>query len=107
LTIWKHEGKRDWWAPMSASSNAHEASDPLINQIKYFAEVIHGQAQPLVSGREGLHTLAVIEAIQLAAETNQTIQITDQHGKIRLVGLKTDTNQSPPTKPHLTQSAQF
>ena len=107
LTIWKHEGKRDWWAPMSASSNAHEASDPLINQIKHFAEVIHGQAQPLVSGREGLRTLAVIEAIHQAAETNQTIQITDQHGKIRLAGLKTDSNQSPPTKPHLTQSAQF
>jgi hypothetical protein len=49
----------------------------------------------------------VIEAIQLAAETNQTIQITDQHGKIRLAGLKTDSNQSPPTKPQLTQSAQF
>ena len=107
LTIWKHEGKRDWWEPISASTNSCEASDPLINQIKHFASVIHGKAQPLVSGHEGLRTLAVIEAIQIAAETTQTIQISDQSSKIRLEGLKTNTDISSLTKPHLTKLAQF
>jgi hypothetical protein len=51
--------------------------------------------------------LAVIEAIQIAAETTQTIQISDQSSKIRLEGLKTNTDISSLTKPHLTKLAQF
>jgi len=38
--------------------------------------VIRGSEKPLVSGREGLETLKVIEAVKQAAATGMTVQIT-------------------------------
>ena len=74
LRLWTHRGRvRDWWKPISATTLTREASDPLVNQINHFAEVIQGRAEPLVSGQEGLRTLQVIEAIQLAAQSGQTV----------------------------------
>ena len=105
LTVWKHEGKQDWWAPMSATTNHSDAADPLINQIKHFASVIHGNAQPLVSGREGLRTLAVIDAIQTAAETGQTIHLDDPFENTGLAKSKFNSEQDTSIKPNLNQSA--
>ncbi len=76
LRIWTHtEGQRDWWTPMSFSSLETEASDPLVNQIKHFRDVIRKDATPLVSAMEGLRTLQVIEAIQTSAATGRPVQI--------------------------------
>ena len=51
--------------------------NPLINQISHFANVIAGNDEPLVSGREGLRTLQVIEAIQIAAEKKEGVQVSN------------------------------
>lgn len=75
LTLWSHSGERSWWNAISATSFPQDFSDPLVNQITHFADVIHGNASPLVSGLEGLKTLQVIEAIQISAQQEQTIDI--------------------------------
>ncbi len=76
LRIWAHtEGERDWWTPMSATVLDTEASDPLVNQIKHFRDVIRKDATPLVSAIEGLRTLQVIEAIQTSAATGRPVQL--------------------------------
>lgn len=75
LTLWSHKGERDWWNPISATTMLREASNPLVNQISHFAAVIRGEEQPLVSGEEGLKTLQVVEAIQTAARTGETVFI--------------------------------
>ena len=77
LMLWTHQEKPDWWTPIAAQSMPCEASDPLINQIDHFIDVIAGKAKPLVSGREGLKTLQVIEAIQIAAERKETVKMRD------------------------------
>ncbi len=77
LRLWTHEETRDWWTPMSADTIERNASDPLINQIDHFSAVIQKQAEPLVSGREGLRTLQVIEAIQIAAKSKEFVEIGD------------------------------
>jgi predicted dehydrogenase len=41
----------------------------------HFGDVIRGDAEPLVSAQEGLKTLQVVEAIQLAASTQTLIQM--------------------------------
>jgi len=105
LTIWKHQGKRDWWSPISAISETSDISDPLINQIRHFADVITGKTKPVVSGREGLRALAVIDAIQIAAETGQTIQLANQSGITELAEFKINSELTPKTKPTLTKSA--
>jgi len=48
----------------------------LINQIAHFEQVIRGAAEPLVTGEEGLKTLSVVEAIQVAAQTQKTVTLT-------------------------------
>ena len=105
LSLWTHDQARDWWSPMSANVLSCDLSDPLINQIKHFASVIRKNALPLVSGREGLRTLAVIEAIQIAAKTGRKIQLADISGHQELDELSKDTEGIKTTEPNLTNLA--
>lgn len=73
LTVWTHQEQRDWWSPISATSMPCETSDPLVNQIEHFKAVIAGKTSPLVSGREGLKTLSVIDAIHRSAKSGQIV----------------------------------
>ncbi|WP_424973012.1 Gfo/Idh/MocA family protein [Dinoroseobacter sp. S76] len=76
LRLWQHgAGEPDWWAPISATSLMRAATDPLVNQIAHFIDVIAHGAAPLVSGREGLRTLEVIEAMQLSAAEGRDIAL--------------------------------
>lgn len=68
LKIWAHEKEPDWWSPIEATAIEREKTDPLVRQIDQFAKVVKGEEEPLVSGREGLETLKIIEAIHRAAE---------------------------------------
>ena len=78
MRLWTHTGERNWWNPISATSSPRESSDPLVNQIRHFSQVIAEGLEPLVSGREGLKTLHVIESIQQAAATGDTIVLERQ-----------------------------
>lgn len=75
LTVWSHRGEPSWWEPISATNIPQTVSDPLVNQIEHFADVIAGHLSPLVSGAEGMKTLQVIEAIQQSAEQQRAIDI--------------------------------
>ena len=78
LRIWSHrDGQRDWWTPISATTLTRDGSDPLVNQMAHFADVIKGTADPLVPGIEGLKALKVIEAIQTAGITGQIVSVDD------------------------------
>lgn len=69
LAVWSQPDVRSWWKPIAQDQLSFTAEDPLLRQLRHFIEVALGQAQPLVSGREGLRTLAVVEAVKLAADT--------------------------------------
>ena len=73
LRLWRHEGGTSWWNPIHSTVTPVATTDPLINQIAHFCEVIRGKAQPLVDGEEGLKTLKIVEAIQRAAMSQETI----------------------------------
>jgi predicted dehydrogenase len=73
--LWRHEDGPDWWSPISATASPVASADPLVNQIGNFAEVAQGIAKPLVSGAEGLKTLRVVDAIQCAAQSGETVQL--------------------------------
>lgn len=76
LRMWSHQnGDRDWWTPISATSLKREASDPLVNQMSHFADVVLGESAPLVSGIEGFRTLQVIEAMQTACISGKSLSI--------------------------------
>lgn len=76
MRLWRHDGETSWWNPMSSTSMPRATSDPLINQIKHFAEVIRRNEAPLVDANEGLRTMQVVEAIQVAATNQSLVKIT-------------------------------
>lgn len=75
LELWSYPAKRGWLEPLARERVSFAADDPLKVQIRHFCDVIRGQATPVVSGREGLQTLKVIEAIKRAARTGQSVAI--------------------------------
>ena len=74
LRIWRHEGDRDWWTPITATTLITEAGDPLTAQAIHFARVIRGEEGAIVSGLEGLRSLEVVEAVEAAAKSNRRIE---------------------------------
>lgn len=70
--LWRNPGERSWHNTVERSIQPVERSDPLTLQIAHFRDVIAGDADPLVSGREGLNTLEVIAAIKRATRSGAT-----------------------------------
>ncbi|PSL21373.1 Gfo/Idh/MocA family protein [Shimia abyssi] len=75
LRVWKHQNTQDWWTPIGATSLLAESGDPLMVQVSHFADVIRGEALPLVSGLEGLKSLEVVEAVTRAAASGATVTL--------------------------------
>lgn len=75
LELWTHPDKRGWWEPLRRERVPFVPDDPLRVQLRHFCEVIRGEAEPLVSGREGLKTLAVIEAVKRSARDGMPVVI--------------------------------
>ena len=75
LTVWIHEPRPDWWAPILSRQIEFEPSDPLVKQMQHFCRVIQGKEEPLVSAEEGYRSLRVIEAIQDASLNGKTITL--------------------------------
>ena len=76
LRYYAGQKDRSWWKPFRTETVALERADPLARQIEHFASVIRGEAQPLVSGRDGLQNLRLTEAIAEAARSGNTIHLT-------------------------------
>jgi predicted dehydrogenase len=75
LDVWRHPSAPSWWVPLERERLSYTPQDPLGLQIANFCGVISGTAKPVVSGREGLNTLRVIEAVKRAAETGALVPV--------------------------------
>ncbi|WP_085028497.1 Gfo/Idh/MocA family protein [Ensifer aridi] len=75
LEVWRNPGKRSWWEPLDQKRVEVDDEDPLVLQIRQFCKVIRGGEPPLVSGREGLETLRVIDAVKRSAATGERIEL--------------------------------
>jgi predicted dehydrogenase len=65
---------RSWHKTLERSVVQLEAVDPLERQIAHFADVIRGRATPLVSARDGLANLRVVDAVVEAARTGRVVR---------------------------------
>ncbi len=72
-----YEGARSWWEPLTSSTVDVARTDPLANQVEHFAAVIRGAETPVCSGRDGLKTLRVVDAVVEAARTGRPVDIAD------------------------------
>lgn len=75
LGFWQHDDAPDWWSPISRNALTYDEGDPLLLQVRHFADVILNNAEPIMSGQEGLATLKVMGAIIEASQTDACITI--------------------------------
>lgn len=75
LKTYASQADRSWWKPFQTRVLALRRHDPLALQIEHFAAVIRGEAQPLVSVRDGVQNLRVVEAIREAARTARAVSV--------------------------------
>lgn len=80
LSLWTNPDRRSWWEPISATKLTFGFDDPLVRQMTQFGRVVRGQEPPVVSGRDGLAALTVIEAIKAAAASGGRIRPADLVG---------------------------
>ncbi|MEM8644830.1 MAG: Gfo/Idh/MocA family oxidoreductase [Pseudomonadota bacterium] len=75
LKGWAQKEQRSWWEPIHQTAKDVKHADPLDVQIDHFCQVIRGDAQPLVSGADGLRSLQVISAIKQSADEGRAIEL--------------------------------
>ncbi|AYF86002.1 gfo/Idh/MocA family oxidoreductase [Pseudomonas sp. DY-1] len=66
---------RSWLKPFTCEVAELHREDPLARQLEHFCQVIRGEAEPLVSVRDGLQNLRVVEAIAQAAREGGTVMV--------------------------------
>ena len=73
LARYPSAAERSWHKPLEETVIPLEVVDPLQRQIAHFADVIRGVAKPLVSARDGLANLRVVDAIVEAAKSGRVV----------------------------------
>jgi predicted dehydrogenase len=66
---------RSWWKPFEVGVVPMVRDDPIKHQLEHFGAVVRGEAEPLVSARDGLANLRVTEAIVEAAKSGKSVEI--------------------------------
>ncbi len=74
LQRYSNEAGRSWHKALDRSLVEINPVDPLERQIAHFVDVIRGVAKPLVSARDGLQNLRVVDAIVEAARTGRIVR---------------------------------
>lgn len=80
LTSWRYDerdGEPGWNSSLHASRLHTTRTNPYVEQLSHFARVVRGQEEPVMSGQDGLRSLAVVDAVIRAASTGRTVEIND------------------------------
>jgi predicted dehydrogenase len=77
LRTFASPGERSWRTPLDEHVHAPERADPLQRQLAHFCAVVRGEAKPLVTARDALQNLRVVEAIVAAARSGNTVRLED------------------------------
>jgi predicted dehydrogenase len=75
MRLRRSPGPPSWWEPFETTTVEVQRSDPLARQVEHFAAVVRGEAEPICSGRDGLATLRVLEAVVESARTGQPVDV--------------------------------
>ena len=75
ITRYPDAAHRSWHEALERSTAALDVVDPLARQMAHFRDVVRGDAQPLVTVRDGLQNLRVVAAIGEAARSGATVAV--------------------------------
>jgi len=73
LKIYAQPRNRSWFNPFTQDVAEVKLRDPLEAQLEHFCAVITGTSAPLVTVRDGLRNLVIVEAIAEAARTGNIV----------------------------------
>ncbi|MBZ6078249.1 Gfo/Idh/MocA family protein [Microvirga puerhi] len=76
LELWSYPGQKSWWEPLQRQRVPFVPDDPMAVQLRHFCDVIRRGAEPVVSGRDALNTLKVIDAIKRSARESTPVTLT-------------------------------
>lgn len=74
---WRREPGEGWHHPLTRKRIPYVPEDAYVAQMRNFAQVIAGEDAPVMSGEEGLRTLASTLAIAASAKTGQPVRVAD------------------------------
>jgi predicted dehydrogenase len=77
LELWRYPGETEkgWNKPLLRERLSVEPADPLARQIRHFCAVVRGEAEPVITGRDALRTLQVVQAVLEAARIGNTVEL--------------------------------
>jgi predicted dehydrogenase len=75
LEVWSNAAERGWLEPFEVSRTVAADADPLALQIAQFCRVIRSEETPLVSGRDGLANLKIVDAVERAARDGVVVKV--------------------------------
>jgi predicted dehydrogenase len=75
MRLRRSAGPPSWWEPFETTTVEVPRHDPLAVQVEHFAAVVRREAEPVCSGRDGLATLRVLEAVVESARTGRPVDL--------------------------------
>ena len=75
LKLWQHPKNGHWVTPISSTNYPYKFSDPLVNQIEHFCNVIKKKEKPIITASIAKDTIEVIEAIKLSSKTKKLVEL--------------------------------
>lgn len=81
MDLWRHETETGHWQDHLIRKRVTlDGSRAYENQLNHFLDVIEGKAEPLISARDGMMTLATVLAIGRAGRENRTVSVAEMLG---------------------------
>ncbi|MSO96137.1 MAG: Gfo/Idh/MocA family oxidoreductase [Thermoleophilia bacterium] len=77
LDLWEHEAGGDWRDPLVRRRLSAPVQSCYVAQLENLIDVIHGTADPVVSGREGAMTLAATLAVARAITEGRPVDVAE------------------------------
>lgn len=77
LDLWRHENGGDWRDPLVRHHLSTDRSSCYVNQLGNFIAMVRGEAEPVVTGRDGMMTLATTLAVGRAASERREVKVSE------------------------------
>ncbi len=77
LRLWRHPAGGDWRDPLVEERLPASTASCYVAQLDNLVDVVRGEADPVVTGREGLRTLVTTLAIAQAVAEERSVGVTD------------------------------
>lgn len=81
MYLWRHANEGEHWQhPLVREHRPGDGSRTYVNQLDHFAAVVRREAEPLISARDGMTTVAATLAVERAAREDRTVTVAEMLG---------------------------